>query len=535
MLLYEKIRDAIHIIKLIVYYFRTQKHDLAYHWVEKLSEILEECLVNLPQELAEEYLPVLKMSIEAADSQDAVWLSDIYTDGLLPLLYRTQEIVFEASDTLLTDYWKVNRRALKLRFPELYHKILEVRENIPDQYKVHWAKTGDLVMDVDLGEGESAMMSSIDPWEEALYYSESMNAEEYLAVGFALGYHIELLSFQAQYKKLTILENDLNQLAIALSYRDLTYLLNNEKVFLAYCPKPEDYTKYFADVTEKTQVCFWLPSVKKIQNAMLREALEDYAIKLSSVRSMNDELQRNFKENVLAEDKEVSAIKEIFYKKEVLFIAAGPSLDENIEILQKGNRSEMILLCAGKAALRLVNEGIVPDYIIVTDALARTRWQLEGIEDCGASLIYLSTTAQDVVKSYKGEKYIAFQKGYPEAENYACEHGYALFETGGSVATFALDLLLSFQCKRIICLGLDLGFPGEKTHTGDIGKSVNEIKNLRRVEGICTEYVYTSKPLDIYRKWIERRITNVKQTELLNASKGARIHGMKEIELKDYL
>ena len=58
---------------------------------------------------------------------------------------------------------------------------------------------------------------------------------------------------------------------------------------------------------------------------------------------------------------------------------------------------------------------------------------------------------------------------------------------------------------------------------------------MRKVEGITSKYIYTSKTLDIYRRWIEKRIVGVKGTELLNASKGARIHGMKEVEAKDIL
>ena len=57
--------------------------------------------------------------------------------------------------------------------------------------------------------------------------------------------------------------------------------------------------------------------------------------------------------------------------------------------------------------------------------------------------------------------------------------------------------------------------------------------SLRKVEGITSEYVYTSKTLDIYRQWIETRINGEKGTEFINVSKGARIHGMKEKNLRE--
>lgn len=55
------------------------------------------------------------------------------------------------------------------------------------------------------------------------------------------------------------------------------------------------------------------------------------------------------------------------------------------------------------------------------------------------------------------------------------------------------------------------------------------------MEGIETEYIYTSRTLDIYRQWIEKRIRGVRGTEFINVSKGARIHGMKEEKLERIL
>ena len=43
--------------------------------------------------------------------------------------------------------------------------------------------------------------------------------------------------------------------------------------------------------------------------------------------------------------------------------------------------------------------------------------------------------------------------------------------------------------------------------------------------------MYTSKTLDMYRSWIEKRIASEKDTEFINTSKGAKIAGMKEKSL----
>lgn len=39
--------------------------------------------------------------------------------------------------------------------------------------------------------------------------------------------------------------------------------------------------------------------------------------------------------------------------------------------------------------------------------------------------------------------------------------------------------------------------------------------------------------LDLYRKWIEKRISNEKNADIINVSHGARIKGMKEKSLEE--
>lgn len=106
------------------------------------------------------------------------------------------------------------------------------------------------------------------------------------------------------------------------------------------------------------------------------------------------------------------------------------------------------------------------------------------------------------------------------------------YQTGGSVATFALDMGIRLGCRKIICVGLDLGYVGEDSHAQGVGKKVADTDSLRQVEGVKGGMIYTSKTLDIYRKWIEKRIQRVSEVTLINASGGAKIHGMQELPLE---
>ena len=538
-MLFQSIKRLIHLVTDAIRYFRVQNFQMAYDYTKQAVNHMQQCLSFLKPEIAASLLPVLEMVLDEMEGQDGIRLADVLEEGLLSALYEIQTEVFdESSEELLEDYWGKNRLVLKKKYPGLYREILECKDKIPDNYQLSWSKTGDLSLDVSTDAGDIRINSMYNPWSEAVLFVQNLVGEkrnkEYVILGFGMGYHLEVMLRECPYEKITVLENDLNQLAVALSYRDLSWVLEKERVELVYCPKAENYFNYLSEIKNGTKVGIWYPSVKTIVDSDLRESLENYKLELSSIENIGSELEDNFLENIKKEDTEVSVLKQDFCGKKVVLVAGGPSLDSAIELL-KNKDEDMHLVCVGKVARKLLAAGVKPDYLVVTDGMAKTRWQIRGIEECGIPLVYLSTAASNVVDAYKGKRYIAFQEGFPLAEEYAAGKHYLLYQSGGSVATFALDMLLRFGCNQIICIGLDLGYPGERTHAAGIGSKVANTSNMRKVEGITSKYIYTSKTLDIYRRWIEKRIVGVKGTELLNASKGARIHGMKEVEAKDIL
>ena len=524
-----------HLVTDTIQYFRIQNFQMAYYYAKQVVNLLQQCLLELDEETATRLLPVLGIALEAMEEQDGIKLADALEEGILPGLYQIQEELFKTSDNVLEDCWGKNRRILKNRYPVLYRDILECREDIPDNYQLSWSKTGDLVLDVASETNVIRMNSVCNPWSEAVLYIRDLVGEasnrEYLILGMGLGYHLEVLLRECPDTKITVLENDIYQLAIVLSYRDLSWVIGSENMELVYSSKAEDYSKYLGKVEDGVKIGIWYPSIRTIVDDNLREALENYKLELSSIENIGKELEDNFSANIDKKDVEVSSLKQKFQGKKIIFAAGGPSLDNAMELL-KHRKEGSILVCVGKVARKLLAADIQPDYIVMTDGMAKTQWQIRGIEECGIPLIYLCTAARSVVEAYKGKRYIAFQEGFPLAEEYAAKNSYSLYQSGGSVSTFALDMLIRFECYQIICIGLDLGYPGEKTHAAGLGSKVANNKNMRKVEGITSEYIYTSKTLDIYRRWIEKRIAEVKGTELLNASMGARIHGMKEVEIE---
>ena len=120
-----------------------------------------------------------------------------------------------------------------------------------------------------------------------------------------------------------------------------------------------------------------------------------------------------------------------------------------------------------------------------------------------------------------------FQKGYQPAEEYAKEHGVMTFETGGSVSTLAMDVLLQCGCKELITIGLDLAYTDNKVHSFDA--KTTDTKRLLCVKCVLGGTVPTTNVLNTYRIWIEKRLKNEKNVRLINISRGAYIEGMENV------
>ena len=140
-------------------------------------------------------------------------------------------------------------------------------------------------------------------------------------------------------------------------------------------------------------------------------------------------------------------------------------------------------------------------------------------------LILLSTASASVLNYYKVPIYVAYRKGYHPAEEEGEKLGVDTFETGGSVTTTALDIALRFEADKIILVGVDLAYTGGYSHAEGVGRKITNTDNFWKVVSCTGQEIYTSKNLDIYRKWIERRIKNIKGTVIYNTGSGAKIEG----------
>jgi hypothetical protein len=103
------------------------------------------------------------------------------------------------------------------------------------------------------------------------------------------------------------------------------------------------------------------PSLRQIQNPRLKKKLEEFFLDENSLRNGEKILACNFYQNMmLAKRKQLELITKQnqldFTGKDVFLIAAGPSLDRNIELL-KEKRENSIIIAMGTVFRKLMEAG----------------------------------------------------------------------------------------------------------------------------------------------------------------------------------
>lgn len=486
------------------------------------------------KELADELQLILPALLDAQDNCDYFLQADIIEGDLLPLLQKIQ-IAFQERDLVqVPDFFEQNMSSLKEYDFGLYkllnkeNLIEEKNSLLSDKFTLSLAINGQPTAQTFVNGQSFYLHSSVNPEREASLLADSLKqAEDYMVFGMELGYHVLELLNRHQSARVHVFESNIYLLHMAFTYIDWTTYIANGRMRVVYNDDLKqlvsELSGRFAEM-KNAELLVHYPAIKMIEDAQTRQLLEDFFVTTSSMREQGGLLDSNFEVISKLNLPECGELKDIFKDKAVVIVGAGPSVDSQLDRLRK-YRDKITVFATGHITRRLVNEGIIPDAVIITDPQPLMYKQIDGVNLKGIPMILLSTASSSVIDYYNGSIYVAYQSGYELAEIKAKEIGATLFETGGSVTTTALDIALRFGARKIIFVGVDLAYTGGYSHASGEGRKVGNIDGLRQVRSNTGGMVYTSKNLDIYRKWIERRIEGAMDTKFYNTGEGAVIKG----------
>jgi len=442
-------------------------------------------------------------------------------------------------------YYEKNMDILKFKYPEIYHYFKTFNEIKINSFELEKTKNN-LITAKYFNENKNIFIhSKYNPLKEAETFSKKIfdiKINNYVIYGLGFGYHIHELLKAIGKSKIFIIECNEELLFLSLKYIDLQSILLDNRVKLIF---KNDIKKMATQITSilklrnlKIEYYESLLKTIPVEFEKIKYLLSDYKTNINSMVDNEKILIENFENNILKFNKNIDSLFGKYFEKPIFIISAGPSLNKNVSELKNIN-NKGIILSVGKALKTLEKHNITPNFFIITDAKNSIyskqikKTSFENIPSIG-----LSTCDKNYFNFYQGEKFIALQKGFELAEDYAIKNNHILIETGGSVATAALDIAIKLGGNPIIFVGQDLAFTEGISHSKETySRKIINLENYRKIKDIHGEESYTSNLMYIYLKWIENRIKNEnKNIDFIDATEGgAKIEGTKIMTLKEVI
>lgn len=222
-----------------------------------------------------------------------------------------------------------------------------------------------------------------------------------------------------------------------------------------------------------------------------------------------------------------------------ILVAAGPSLNKNIQELKQA-KNKAFILAVDTAIKPMLKAGIVPDAFFTVDPHKVLKLvEIEGADQI--PVIAAASARHALLERQKGKKIFFFDGCVLPAHIYNMnQKDFWDVSTGGSVACSCFSLLYKMGFDTIILVGQDLAYTGQKSHAdGTFQESmpVENTKNMIMVKGNYEEQVPTLPNLRMYLDWFNRYITGAKKQDhirVINATEGgAWIDGTELMTLKD--
>lgn len=221
--------------------------------------------------------------------------------------------------------------------------------------------------------------------------------------------------------------------------------------------------------------------------------------------------------------------------KPAILVAAGPSLEKNIDVLKQA-KGKLFIVAVDTALRFLSDKKIRPDLVVTVDPRKPLRlFEREELKDL--SIAISSAANYKILEIMDNKKVIVISTDNPYYESMAqvANKHMRFLPNGGSVATVAFSMLVNWGFKKIVLVGQDLALGKDKVHAGNDDVDLSKLDRAKiAIEGYYGDTVYTSKDFDEYRRWYEVVARTTSNVEIINATEGgAKIKGVLQMPLQE--
>ena len=458
-----------------------------------------------------------------------------------------------------------NINILKAGYPKTWDKIKDYDDNLDSNYiKVEETKKGFKTLSINKDGKNMYMHSKYNPFREAeTIVDEYENIEKGTNVifyGTGLGYHID--AFLKRYPNVNyyIYEPIPEVLYAYLSNKSLKELPSKNLMDIIVGLDEEEIANClgnFIDKNRRNVQIVELPIHKQIFPDEYKKFLElfkkitkdkrsgiytDYAFqKRWIINSM-----KNFRE-VLSTPNVIIEKKGEFKDKPAILVAAGPSLNEEIENIKYIKEKGLAyIFSVGSAINTLIYHDIYPDAATTYDPTENNQKVFAKVKEKGIKdipMIFGSSVGYETLLGYPGEKYHMITS-QDTVSNYFLKTEESdrldIVLDAPSIAVVTLQLLYTLGFSPIILVGQNFAYRGKERHSEGVYYSSEvteqEMKNGIWVKDVYGNEVLTNEGFNNMRNQMELYIKRFPNLEVINTTKGgANIEGTTFMELEEVM
>ncbi|OCL83073.1 hypothetical protein AAW30_01147 [Arcobacter porcinus] len=367
--------------------------------------------------------------------------------------------------------------------------------------------------------------------------------KKFIFIGTLLGRHIPKIAQKVDSDMYLVLERNLEIFRLSLFTIDYTILGNNGAIFCIMdntlnteqkiakflnINNLENYLLKFS--TTSINIEEYVDNILNVLHA-LNPVGYDYNRKLyAHINRVTKYIKSGYR-NILFNKTKDSV--NIFKNTPVLYLAAGPSLDENMSWV-KQNQNKFFIVTIGAAYKKLLSNNVRIDMIVTLDEqyaiLNDKQFDDESVSKIDKNTIILASTLtnEKILNKFNPKNLFLY-------EVFNTIHKDNIAFDGFSVGEITLNILLHLNAKNIYLLGLDLALNQKTgdTHSKDSASGTtnlnlekeqsrdtfNSRESLVKVKGNHCDFVYTTPLFFTSIKSVESKVwRKSKDVEIFNFS-----------------
>lgn len=408
--------------------------------------------------------------------------------------------------------------------------------------------------------------SKYDPIKEALQVLESHKPQierhqHILFYGVGLGYHIR--AFIEHYpEKLLSTYEPIKEIAKICATSTPQTMLDQSKIRHIFIQEePMDLEKHLYTLSNHLRqnvLLIILPSYERFLKDEILQFIERFK-----------QVAKQTNQNVIAYDAfskrwMINTLKNLpstfenpnfllehantFKDKAVILVAAGPSLDEEIENLRHiKNHGLAYVFAVGSANKALISQGIYPDAILTYDPQSHNHKVFQSVIDQRITtipLIYGTSVGYETINRYPGPKFHFVTSQDTVTQNFHSKQ-LPVINDAYSIAIVTLEILYFLEVSKIILVGQNFAFKDELFYSKEIKRYDNMKLELADssvqqqdliysyyVKDVDGQNVLTNVKFDSMRKLMEEYILQNTRIPVFNTTRGgANIEGAPYIPL----